>query len=137
MIVALTQVPFNAAAEGYAEALKPEDYLAQAGDLAEKVKADIAKCTDLYDGPMVVGKPHDGKSVVLAEGQLERLFGGVKAKYVFSEVKGEERTVSVVDFSAPELKSEKLFTHRVANHCVSSGSVPGAARFCRMFLRPC
>jgi hypothetical protein len=112
MIVALTQVPSNAAAEGYAEALKPEDYLAQAGDLAEKVKADIAKCTDLYEGEMVVGKPGSRGGFVPAKGQLERLFGGVKAKYFLFEGKGEERTVSVVDFSTPELKSEKLFTHR-------------------------
>ena len=113
MIVALTQTPSKAGDDWKSKGLAPEAYLAEAGDLAEKVKADIAKCTDLNEGRMKVGKPGERKvGFVPAKGQLERLFGGVKAKYFLFEVKGEERTVSVVDFSAPQLKSEKLFAHK-------------------------
>jgi len=107
VIVAMTQVPSYAAKK---KGIDPKVYLAGAGELAEKVKADIAKCTDLYEGERVVRKPGK-RGFVPVKGQLERLFGGVKAKYFLFEGKGEERTVSVVDFSAPELKSEKLFTH--------------------------
>ena len=106
MIVALTQTPSKAGDDWKSKGLAPEAYLAEAGDLADKVKADIAKCTDLNEGAMVVGKPGAKRGFVPAKGQLERLFGGVKAKYVLFEVQGEERTVSVVDFSAPALKSE-------------------------------
>ena len=81
VIVAMTQIP-SYAGRKQKKGVNPEVYLTGAGELAEKVKADIAKCTDLYEGDMVVDKPGARRGgFVPAKGQLERLFGGVKAKY--------------------------------------------------------